>query len=91
MHNWQDAAQIEQPSSSSFEENFDAYWIETIGSAHSGDPTRARAALDKYRNSETAWNKKHGWGDILGVGLAEAEAWTLFPTLASHLRLLCIL
>ena len=25
-----------------------------------------------------AWNKSHGWGDILGVGLAEAEAWTLF-------------
>ena len=77
-HNWQDAAQIEPPPTSSFDENFDAYWIETIGAARSGDSKRARAALAKYRDSETAWNKSHGWGDILGVGLAEAEAWTLF-------------
>ena len=77
-HNWQDAAQIEPPQTSAFEENFDAYWIESIGAARSGDPKRARAALDKYRDSETAWNKNHGWGDILGIGLAEAEAWTLF-------------
>ncbi len=77
-HNWQDAIQIEPPSSSAFEENFDAFWIETIGAARSGDSRRARAALAKYRDSETAWNKDHGWGDILGVGLAEAEAWTLF-------------
>ena len=77
-HNWKDAVEIEPPPSSPFEENFDAYWIETIGAARSGDPKKARAALENYRNSETAWNKNHGWGDILGVGLAEAEAWTLF-------------
>ena len=77
-HNWKDALQIEPPPSSPFEENFDAYWIETIGAARSGDPVKARASLEKYRSSETAWNKNHGWGDILGVGLAEAEAWTLF-------------
>ena len=77
-HNWKDAVQIEPPPSSSFEENFDAYWIETIGAARSGDPTKAKAALERYRDSETAWNKNHGWGDILGVGFAEAEAWTLF-------------
>lgn len=77
-HNWQDAVLIAPPPSSAFEENFDAYWIEAIGAARSGDPKRARAALTKYRDSETAWNKEHGWGDILGVGLAEAEAWTLF-------------
>ncbi len=77
-HNWQDAVQIEPPASSAFAENFDAYWIETIGAARSGDPKKARTALAKYRDSETAWNKDHGWGDILGVGLAEAEAWTLF-------------
>src|SRR6185437_4949412 len=59
-------------------ENFDTYWIDCIGAARSGDPKRARAALHKYSESETAWNKNHGWGDILGVGLAEAEAWTLF-------------
>ncbi|AXC11005.1 TPR repeat [Acidisarcina polymorpha] len=77
-HNWQDTIRIEPPSTSSFEENFDAYWIETIGAARSGDPKSARAALAKYRDSETAWNKSHGRGDILSVGLAEAEAWTLF-------------
>ena len=69
---------IEPPSTSHFEENFDVYWIQTIGAARSGDSKRARSALDKYRDSETAWNKSHGWGDILGVGLGEAEAWTLF-------------
>jgi tetratricopeptide (TPR) repeat protein len=77
-HDWQDAAQIEPPPTSSFAENFDAYWIETISAARSGNSKSARAALAKYRDSETAWNKSHGWGDILGVGLAEAEAWTLF-------------
>lgn len=70
--------QIEPPASSPFEENFDAYWIETLGAARSGDSIKARAALEQYRKSETAWNRNHGWGDILGVGLAEAEAWTLF-------------
>ena len=77
-HNWKDAKQIEPPPSSAVEENFDAYWIQTIGAARSGDSKRARTALEKYRDSETAWNKSHGFGDILGVGLAEAEAWTLF-------------
>ena len=77
-HNWKDAVQIEPPPSSSFEENFDAYWIETVAAARLGDPATARTALGKYRDSETAWNTSHGWGDILGVGLAEAEAWTLF-------------
>jgi tetratricopeptide (TPR) repeat protein len=77
-HNWKDAVQITPPQSTVFEENFDAYWIESIGAARSGDPKGARTALTKYRESVTAWNKNHGWGDILGVGLAEAEAWTLF-------------
>ncbi len=77
-HNWQDAMRIEPPPTSAFEENFDAYWIETIGAARSGDPKSARATLAKYHDSETAWTKNHGWGDILGVGFAEAEAWTLF-------------
>ncbi|HTJ30596.1 MAG TPA: hypothetical protein VL346_08855, partial [Acidobacteriaceae bacterium] len=77
-HDWQDAMKIEPPPASTFEENFDAYWIESIGAARAGDPTKAREALNKYRESEAAWSKSHGWGDILGVGLAEAEAWTLF-------------
>ena len=77
-HNWRDAMQIEPPPASAFEENFDAYWSECIGAARSGEPARARAAFDKYRDAETAWNKSHGWGDVPGVGLAEAEAWTLF-------------
>lgn len=77
-HNWKDAAQIEPPSSSSFEENFDAYWSEVIGAARSGDAQKARLALENYRKSSQAWDKQHGWGDILGVALTEAEAWTLF-------------
>jgi tetratricopeptide (TPR) repeat protein len=77
-HRWQDAAEIEPPSSSPFAENFDAYWIETIGAARSGNMKRAQQALEQYRGSATAWNKDHGGGDIHGVALAEAEAWTLF-------------
>jgi tetratricopeptide (TPR) repeat protein len=76
--NWKDAAQIEPPSSSSFEENFDAYWSEAIGAARSGDPQKARLALENYRKSSQIWDKQHGWGDILGVALTQAEAWTLF-------------
>jgi tetratricopeptide (TPR) repeat protein len=77
-HDWPDAVQIVPPPSSQFAENFDAFWIEAIGAARSQDPEVARTALEKYRESQTQWNKEHGWGDILGVGLAEAEAWTLF-------------
>ena len=90
-HNWKDAAQIEPPSSSSFEENFDAYWIQTIGAARSGDTQKAELSLKKYRMSSEAWEKQHGWGDVLGVALAEAEAWTLFAAgkrdeAVTHLR-----
>jgi len=77
-HNWQDAAKIEPPSTSSFEENFDAYWIETIGAARSGDAHKAEVALEQYRKSSAAWDKEHGWGDVLGVALTEAQAWTMF-------------
>jgi len=77
-HNWQDAAKIEPPAASSFEENFDAYWIETIGAARSGDTHKAERALEQYRKSSTAWSKQHGWEDILGVALTEAQAWTMF-------------
>jgi tetratricopeptide (TPR) repeat protein len=77
-HHWSDAAGIEPPSTSSFEENFDAFWIETIGAARSGDTPKAQLTLEKYRKSSAAWDKEHGFGDVLGVALTEAEAWTLF-------------
>jgi len=77
-HNWQDAAKIEPPATSSFEENFDAYWVETIGAARSGDTHKAEIALEQYRKSSTTWSKQHGWEDILGVALTEAQAWTMF-------------
>jgi tetratricopeptide (TPR) repeat protein len=77
-HNWQDAAKIEPPATSRFEENFDAYWIETIGAARSGDAHKAEATLEQYRKSSTAWDKEHGWDDVLGVALTEAQAWTMF-------------
>jgi len=77
-HNWKDALLIQPPPRSSFEENFDVYWIRTIAAARSGDSTQARAELENYQRSETEWNKSHGWEDVLGIGLAEAEAWTRF-------------
>jgi tetratricopeptide (TPR) repeat protein len=77
-HHWLDAVNIEPPSGSKFEENFDAYWIQTIAAARLGDPEKARQSLELYRRSEAAWIKAHGWGDILGLALTEAEAWTTF-------------
>jgi tetratricopeptide (TPR) repeat protein len=77
-HNWLDAIKIEPPSGSKFEENFDSYWIQTIAAAHLADPLKAEQSLELYRKSETAWNKGHGWGDVLGLALTEAESWTMF-------------
>jgi len=77
-HHWQDAAKIEPPSTSGFDENFDAYWIETIAAARSGNAHKAERALELYRKSSAAWDKEHGWGDVLGVALTEAQAWTMF-------------
>jgi tetratricopeptide (TPR) repeat protein len=77
-HNWQDAAKIEPPPASRFEENFDAYWIESIGAARSGDAHKAEKAFELYRKSSAAWDKEHGWGNVLGVAFTEAQAWTMF-------------
>jgi tetratricopeptide (TPR) repeat protein len=77
-HNWQDAAEIEPPPASRFEENFDAYWIETIGAARSGNAHKAEQALELYSKSSAAWDKEHGWGHVLGVAMTEAQAWTMF-------------
>lgn len=77
-HNWHDAATIKPPATSQFDENFDAYWIQTIAAAHLDDPHAAEQTLEQYRRSSAAWIKRHGWGDVLGLALTEAEAWTLF-------------
>jgi tetratricopeptide (TPR) repeat protein len=90
-HDWQDAAKIEPPSGSRFEENFDAYWIETIGAARSGDAHKAEQALEQYRKSSEAWDKEHGREHTAGVALTEAQAWTMFSAgqdekAVAHLR-----
>lgn len=77
-HNWLDAVKIEPPSESKFEENFDAYWIQTIAAARLGDSLKAEQALEQYRKSSAEWDKSHGWGDVLGLALTEAESWTMF-------------
>lgn len=77
-HDWPDAAKIEPPSTSRFEENFDAYWIETIGAARSGDAHKAEQALEQYRKSSEAWDKERGSEHTAGVALTEAQAWTMF-------------
>jgi len=77
-HNWPDAVKIEPPSASKFEENFDAYWIQTIAAARLGDSHKAEQTLEQYRKSSAAWDKSHGWGDVLGLALTEAESWTMF-------------
>jgi tetratricopeptide (TPR) repeat protein len=77
-HGWLDAAKIEPPPTSRFEENFDAYWIETIAAARSGDAHKAERALEQYQKSSEAWDKERGWEHTAGVALTEAEAWTIF-------------
>jgi tetratricopeptide (TPR) repeat protein len=77
-HNWPDAANIEPPPASPVEENFEAYWIETIGAARSGNAPKAEQALELYRKSSAAWDKEHGLAHVVGVALTEAQAWTLF-------------
>jgi tetratricopeptide (TPR) repeat protein len=77
-HNWQDAAKIESPPTSRFEENFDAYWIETIAAARSGDAHKAEQALEQYQKSSEAWDKERGREHTAGVALAEVQAWTMF-------------
>jgi tetratricopeptide (TPR) repeat protein len=77
-HDWKDAEKIEPPSNSGFDENFDAYWIATIAAARSGNREKAERSLALYRKSSAAWDKEHGWGDVLGVALTEAQAWTMF-------------
>ncbi len=77
-HQWQDAVKIEPPSTSHFEENFDVYWIQTIGAARSGDVHHAEEALDRYRKSAIAWDKAHGRDYVPGLSMAEAQAWTMF-------------
>lgn len=77
-HDWADAVKIEPPTDSKFEENFDAYWIQTIAAARLGDSQDAERTLEQYRKSSAAWDKSHGWGDVLGLALTEAESWTMF-------------
>ncbi|HEY6447662.1 MAG TPA: hypothetical protein VIY53_14470 [Acidobacteriaceae bacterium] len=76
-HDWTAALKLEPPTGSAFEENFDVFWIHSIAAARLGKPVEARAALEDFRKSEAAWTRGHGWGDVMHLALAEAEAWTL--------------
>jgi hypothetical protein len=55
-HDWQDAANIKPPPASPSEDNFEAYWIETIGAARTGNAQKAEQALELYRKSSAAWD-----------------------------------
>lgn len=74
---WQDALTLEPPPHSAFGENFDVYWVHTIAEARLGRPA-AQASLEQFRKSSEEWIAGHGWGDVLHLALAEAEAWTLY-------------
>ena len=53
------------------------YWIHTIAEARLDRPD-ARTSLERFRKSSVEWIRGHGWGDVLHLALAEAEAWTLY-------------
>ncbi|MGC1460598.1 MAG: hypothetical protein WA802_00265 [Terracidiphilus sp.] len=74
---WRNALTLEPPPKSPFDENFDVYWIHTIAEARLGEPA-ARISLEQFRKSSAEWISGHGWGDVLHLALAEAEAWTLY-------------
>ena len=69
---------MEPPPNSPFAENFDVYWVHAIANARLGKPAAARASLEQFRQSFSAWIPGHGWADVLHLALAEAEAWTLY-------------
>jgi tetratricopeptide (TPR) repeat protein len=77
-HDWIDALRLVPPANSSFDENFDVYWIHAIAEARLGKPTAAQASLEQFRNSSSEWIAKHGWGDVLHLALAQADAWTQY-------------
>jgi tetratricopeptide (TPR) repeat protein len=83
-HDWKDGLRIQPPAQSAFDENFDAYWMNTIAAARLGKPVEASASLEQFRQSLAAWRKTQGhsweliWGAVLDLALDEAEAWTLF-------------
>ena len=74
---WQDALTLEPPPHSAFGENFDVYWAHTIAEARLGRPA-AQTSLEQFRKSSAEWISGHGWGDVLHLAMAEAEAWTLY-------------
>ena len=76
-HDWRNALTLEAPPQSPFDENFDVYWIHTIAEARLGRPD-ARTSLEQFRKSSAEWIRGHGWGDVLHLALAEAEAWTFY-------------
>lgn len=75
---WADALQIEAPVASPFDENFDVFWIHTIAAARLKQAQQASAFLEDFKKSSSAFEKQHGWGDLIHLELLEAEAWTLF-------------
>lgn len=75
---WANALTLEPPVKSPFEENFDVYWIHTIAYSMLGNSAAARASLEQFRSSSAKWIHGRGWGDVLHLALAEAEAWTLY-------------
>jgi tetratricopeptide (TPR) repeat protein len=77
-HDWPDALTLEPPGKSSFEENFDIYWIRAIANARLGRAVAAHDSLEQFRKSSAEWIPGHGFGDTLHLALQEAEAWTLY-------------
>ncbi len=75
---WPEALILEPPAKSTFDENFDVYWIHTIADSRLGRPVAASASLGQFRKSSAEWISGHGWGDVLHLALAEAEAWTIY-------------
>jgi tetratricopeptide (TPR) repeat protein len=77
-HNWADALQIQSPDSSPFSENLDTFWVHTIAAARLGKADEASTSLEDFKKSSSAFEKQHGWGDVIHLELLEAEAWVLF-------------
>lgn len=78
-HDWRDATKIDPPAKSSFQENFDVYWIRAISFARLAMPEKAEEELDKYRRSSEEWTQGHAFaGGTLRLAGLQAEAWVLF-------------
>ena len=71
---WADARTIAVPAGSPVRENFDAYWVQTLAAAHSGDVEKARGTLQQLTDSIAQQINRRGYANTLHLYLLQARS-----------------